>query len=420
VKKILLLTAVEVPFRGNLITDQFLKPILSSYSDEGRRFGYLALSPALFYTAKHHPWRALTRSLGKAGEVRDLTRKFGCRTTILPLAYPLHPRDFNLNRRKHRLFLFWAALPYLVQVLAYRPVMVVARSYPAATLALLSKKLLGIPYIFDLRGMYPEESVNAGIFEADSKDYRYWKRQEKLLVENARLNVVVSEPFKEYLGTIDPGAPTSVVPCCVDGNKTAYRPALKQPAKQKYGLGGRFVLLHLGSFGTQGDRGLAGRYLKRFQKVRPDAALAVVSGTPAFGPAIRAALLKEGLSERDFTIIHPSETELPELLAMGDAGLILERKMPNTKVCLSVKLGEYLASGMPVICTPYAEGAARLIRQYQCGLVVDPEGEGSRQAEEEFLKTYSQRQENGFRLVSEVLSLEQCAGKWRRILEPAG
>ncbi len=416
--KVLLLTAIEVPFRGNLISDQFLSPILSSIPDKRQlRFEYLALAPITFFAARHQPVSVFIKSWSKAREVQKRNVRLGCRTTIIPVAYPLHPRDFNLTEAKHRFFLFWAVLPYLLYVLLSRPRLVIARSYPAATLALLSQKLMGIPYIFDLRGMYPEECVNAGIFTEDSKDYRYWKRQEKRLIESAGRNVVVSDPFKEHLQTIAFQTKVSIIPCCVDDTRIRYRPELKQQAKKKYGLENHFVLLHLGSFGTPGDRGLAAKYLVRFRIAKKDAVLVVVSGTKAFGPAIREAFLMEGLGTDGFRIFYPSEEELPELLALGDAGLILERKMPNTRVCLSVKLGEYLASGMPVICTPYVEGAARLVGQYRCGLVTDPDSDEFPKAEEQLLENYRQMQENGFKLVNEVLSLVHCRALWARILD---
>jgi glycosyltransferase involved in cell wall biosynthesis len=147
--------------------------------------------------------------------------------------------------------------------------------------------------------------------------------------------------------------------------------------------------------------------------------LVVASGTPAYGPLIRAALLREGLSPDDFRIIHPAGGEVGDALAAGDAGLVLERRAANTKVCLSVKLGEYLASGLPVICTPFAEGAARLVRQYDCGLVIDPDGDEPLDVERAFLSRLPQLRSNGFGCVRDVLSLDRCGDRWADAIRAA-
>ncbi|MDI6739252.1 MAG: glycosyltransferase [Candidatus Edwardsbacteria bacterium] len=308
---------------------------------------------------------------------------------------------------------------FLAKLTIVHPSLIIARSYPAALLAYWVKKIFGIPYVFDLRGMYPEECVNAEAFALDSADYASWKRIERKLIAGAARCVVVSGPFEEHVRSIVPDANPDVIPCCVDPDRYGYDEANRERIKARYGLTGRFVLLHLGSFGTPSDRGLAGEYFLRFRQVEPSATLVIASGTPAFGPAIRAALLDEGLAPDDFRIFHPAEHEVIEMLALGDAGLLLERKVLNTKVCLSVKLGEYLASGLPVICTPFVEGAARLISQYNCGLVVDPDGNEPLDKEREFLRDLARMRHNGLALARSVLSLDACAENWSRSISAA-
>lgn len=418
-KKVLLLTSLEVPFRGNLIEGQFLAPILGAGENKDDfEFRYLSLAPVLLYTGRRRPLKTYLEGRAKRKTIRSFTLGLGCRTDIWPIMFPMFPRDFNLTRHKYYFYLASAVGPFFFHLFLNRPDLVIARSYPAASLARLARKYLGIPYIFDLRGMYPEESVNAGIFSSDSPDYRFWKEQERSLVSQASLNVVVSAPFAEHLRSIDHQASVMTIPCCVDPQKIGHDPAHRERAKNKYGLKGRFVLLHLGSFGTPCDRGLAADYLQRFKKIRPDALLAVASGTKAFASSIHRAFRDSGLKEGDYMLVNPSSPEqLAEMLALGDAGLILERKAPNTKVCLSVKLGEYLAAGLPVICTPFVEGAARLVQQYDCGLVVDPDAGEPLGKEQEFIEAYSRLRENGFKLVKEVLSISRCSDLWRQAIK---
>ncbi|MDQ7797320.1 MAG: glycosyltransferase [Candidatus Edwardsbacteria bacterium] len=416
-KKVLALTAIEAPFRSRLIETQFFDPLVRARNlSNGRwQLSFLSVIPLAFYLGRRNPWRQYVKNSNQNKTLRSNLASKGVKYRTSLAGFPLLPRQFNLRKNETALFIA-AALPRLIFKLAFlKPDLMIARSYPAALLAWWAKRISNIPYLFDLRGMYPEESVNAGRYEINSPDYLFWKGWEKKLVSSARYCLVVSQPFVEHVLDIYPGARVEMIPCCVDPGK--IRLPDKEKTKAKYGLGGRFVLLHLGSFGTPGDRGLAGKYLLRFKEVRPDAVLVVASGTAAFGPAIRKALLGEGLGSDDFRIYHPVGPELEEMLALGDAGLILERKVANTKVCLSVKLGEYLAAGLPVICTPHVEGVARLIEKYRCGLVVDPDQPEPPDRAEEMLKDYEKHRSNGFKMVEEILAIDRCADKWRSVID---
>lgn len=415
--KVLALTAIEAPFRSRLIETQFFEPLAKARasSQDKWQLSFLSVIPAAFYLSRRISLQQYVKNRDRISALRAGLSLKGVNYRTWLTLYPFFPKQFNLTKNETVLFIA-ASLPGLIlKLLFLKPNLIVARSYPAALLAYRAKKILKIPYLFDLRGMYPEESVNAGRYDTDSPDYLFWKAWEKKLISSAQRCIVVSQPFVDHILNIDPEARPEFIPCCVDIGKRKLPDKIK--AKTKYGLDNRFVLLHLGSFGTLGDRGLVGKYLLRFKKARPDAVLVVASGTPAFGPAIRKTLLDEGLGPDDFRIYHPSDIELPDMLTLGDAGLILERKMPNTKVCLSVKLGEYLASGMPVICTPPVEGVARLIDKYDCGLVVDPDEHETMEKEKAFLNNYENCRNNGFKLVEEILSIDRCADKWRFIID---
>jgi glycosyltransferase involved in cell wall biosynthesis len=425
VKRVLALTAIEAPFRGSLIRTQLLNPLCRAASQNGHwDVEYLALVPWSFHFGLRHPWSELAKNRAVIREITHTSFESGIAAHFRPILFPFLPRQFNLSAWNRRLFLA-CAWPMLVSFLlarlicGHKPDLIIARSYPAGLLARMALRMFGIPYLFDLRGMYPEECVNAGAFGPGSPDYNGWKLIERALISEAEACVVVSEPFAEHIRAIAPDTFPVVIPCCVDPRRYRYDPAKREQAKARFGLTGRFVLLHLGSFGATGDRELTGKYLLRFKQAEPSAILVVASGTPAYGPAIRAALLGEGLTPEDYRIVHPDQHEVGELLALGDAGLLLERKLPNTKACLSVKLGEYLASGLPVICTPFVEGAARLVKQYDCGLVVDPEGNDPMEKETSFLRDIGRLRENGFAVARSILSLDTCAGNWASTITAA-
>ncbi|MEW6685309.1 MAG: glycosyltransferase [Candidatus Edwardsbacteria bacterium] len=411
-ESIFFLTAIESPTHSVGIEYQFLNPLkrLAQIHRE-MSFSYLALIPWRIYFFPLHPLR------GKKKDLQNKLASVGVRCHLFPIPYPIRYRDFHLKLIHLSLFVISALPGLFYYVLKYKIDLIHVRSYPACLLAFFVKRLLKIPYIFDLRGMYPEEGINSGVFTLNSFSYRLWKAIEGRLLKESSISIAVSEPFAEYVRELIPQAGVCVVPCCVDTRIFHFEPEKKKEVRHKFGLEEYFVLLHSGSFGTPGDRGLAAQYFLRFKKMKENAHLVILSGTPAFRKKIETAIEKEGVKKDEYTLINPSAEEIPSLLLLGDAGLILERKMPNTKVCLSIKLGEYLSCGLPVICTPYVEGAARLVEKYNCGLIIDPDKETTYEKEQRFLEDYQQLRENGFKLVKEYLSLEKCVEKWCKIYE---
>jgi len=82
---------------------------------------------------------------------------------------------------------FWLVLKYDLKI-------VHARSYVASVSALLLKKLLGVHYIFDMRGFWADERIDGEIWSMDSYLYRIAKRLEKSFLLNS--DVVVSLTHK--------------------------------------------------------------------------------------------------------------------------------------------------------------------------------------------------------------------------------
>ena len=68
-----------------------------------------------------------------------------------------------------------------------------ARSYPAALIAREVGRAAGVPYIFDIRGLYPEERVDGGLWRAGGPLYRIAKRVEGALYRDAAAVVTLTE-----------------------------------------------------------------------------------------------------------------------------------------------------------------------------------------------------------------------------------
>ena len=92
-----------------------------------------------------------------------------------------------------------------------------ARSFVPAVMTLPVKWLTGASLVFDIRGFWPEERVQLGIFRAGGLMFRICKRLERLLWRHTDRLVVLTEQAKRVLVSLpewrNRGNDISVIPC---------------------------------------------------------------------------------------------------------------------------------------------------------------------------------------------------------------
>jgi glycosyltransferase involved in cell wall biosynthesis len=199
------------------------------------------------------------------------------------------------------------------------------------------------------------------------------------------------------------------VPNSVNRDRFFANQDIRDIVRKGLGIDKRFVLLHSGTFSTEGDIALAIRYFKKWKLHKEDCFFLILTPNKWNADRISEACNGHQLSQDDFRILTPEPEEVPDLLRAGDVGLHLEGKALATEYCIAIKDGEYLATGLPVICTPYLKGIAPLIEQYDCGMVIDSEQDVSFEKEKIFLRDYKRLKQNTRNIVDEVLSLDITA-----------
>ncbi len=108
----------------------------------------------------------------------------------------------------------------------YSPDLLHARVHVPMLMAAIARKLSRRrpKLLFDIRGFFPEEYVDAGIWPEGGWLYRMVKRVEKWLMQEADGFVVLTEKARGILfpesadtGRDSHDRPVEVIPCCVDG-----------------------------------------------------------------------------------------------------------------------------------------------------------------------------------------------------------
>lgn len=231
--------------------------------------------------------------------------------------------------------------------------------------------------LFDIRGFFPEEYTDAGIWPEGGVLYRSAKQIEKWLMKEADGFVVLTEKARDILfpesketGFDKLGRPVEVIPCCVDLNRfQVANEESRQAMRTKLGVDDRWVVVYVGSFG--------GWYLT--EEMRDFFAAALESNPKTFililtqrnKEKIVDNLREKGFAETDFFVGSVSPGEIPGYLCAADIALSFIKACYSKQSSSPTKIAEYLASGLPIIANPGVGDVDALITGNEVGVLIE-------------------------------------------------
>ncbi len=436
-KRVLILTSIERAFYSSTIEYQLLEPIIEVAKQSKNKFIYLGLVPITFWISRKEPDKSFKMYRENRKRIKKWLGSNHIEANFIPILFPIWHKDFYLRIPWLILYTI-SSFPIILCMLIWKRINLIhSRNYPATLLSFLAKSVLGVQYNFDMRDLYPEKGIEARMFGKlitrnsqlithKSWSYRLWKFIEYKLLQEANYVVTTSETFKKYVSEKLKvvSEKLKVIPNCVNTQRFKPDKEKREEIRTKYGVTDKFVLIHSGTFGTEKDIPLVCKYFLKWKKLWIDKAnlynnykdvhLVILCGTKEFLPKIRKILMNVGVKKDDYTLINPLPSEVPYYLLLGDVGLHLESMAIATPYCIAIKDGEYLASGLPVICTPWLRGITPFIEKYKAGIVIDPNLH-SDELELYFLKNYEELRQGGLKLVNNVLSLSHCVNSLSNI-----
>lgn len=225
-----------------------------------------------------------------------------------------------------------------------------ARSTVPAAMARAAAAVLGIPWIFDVRGFVAAEYVDGNHWPADSLRTRLTAAAERRLLGAASGLVFLTARARDSVVTqmgIDVSR-TEVIPCAVDLDRFRFRPEVRAAIRERLGLGGAPVMVYSGSLGSW--------YL-------PDSMLDLLEVAEPSLPGLhflvlspQAALARERAARRGLdarvTALTVAPPEVPDYLSAADFGVSFIEPSPSKAASSPTKLAEYLACGLPVVLNP--------------------------------------------------------------------
>jgi glycosyltransferase involved in cell wall biosynthesis len=249
-----------------------------------------------------------------------------------------------------------------VVAIRYRLQIVHARSYVPSVIALALHNLVGVKFVFDMRGFWADERVDGGLWRVDSRLFRMAKWFESRFLLNADHVVSLTwtakseiEKFSELRGRVPP---ITVVPTCVDLER--FRP-----------LSGRrdgFVLGYVGSAGTWYNFESAAQCFGLLRQVREDARFLILNRGEH--DLIRTELERQGIPNAVIELRTVEYSEIPSQMARMHAGVFFIKPLYSKLASMPTKLAEFLACGVPCISNQRIGDMTEILEGERVGVAV--------------------------------------------------
>ena len=249
-------------------------------------------------------------------------------------------------------------------VLRHRIGVVHARSYVPSVMALTIKRLAGVKYIFDMRGLWADERVDGGLWPPSGRMYRFAKGFEQQFLLSADHVVSLTHAAVremqhfEYLQGRMPDI--TVIPTCA--NLTHFKPLPREYTR------GNLVLGYVGTVGTWYLFDEVARCFALLLTLRPDAKFLIVNRNEH--AYIRERLDVARVPYSAVEILSATHEEVPKQMSRMDAGVFFIKPVFSKQASAPTKLAEFLGCGIPCLSNAGVGDMAKVLEIDQVGLAI--------------------------------------------------
>ncbi|MBC7140427.1 MAG: glycosyltransferase family 4 protein [Defluviimonas sp.] len=300
------------------------------------------------------------------------------------------------------------------EVRAGRAGMIHARSYIPAAVALVVHKLTGVPFIFDMRALWPEELITAGRLRRGSVMHRAIVWMERACLRDAAAVVSLTQAAVAHLKRAYPeeleGRRIEVIPTCADlGRFTPASTPRRGPA-----VHGCIGTILSGWFRTD----WLAAWMTSVAALDPDARFEIVTRDDA--ERVREALDPANELARRLSVGPRLSDEMPDAVRGHDLSVMFFTDGLSKKGSAPTRLAEVLGCGLPVVANEGVGDVADIVRKHNVGVIVGGASKDQMEAAFKALQTLMQDPELPLRCrkaAEEVFSLEAGTAAYARLYD---
>lgn len=240
------------------------------------------------------------------------------------------------------------------------------RSNIPALIGLIIKKIYKVKVLYDNRGLLSDE-----INKQEKMRIKIEQFFEKILLKGSDSVVVVSNAFKDYLNKkyyeYKLYNKISVIENSFSEKRFFYSEQFRLEQRKVNKLENKFVMVYSGPSVNWQRFDLILETFKILKELKNNAYLLVIS----YDSEIEEIILKSGIEKQDFGVYNLPATEVNRYLVMGDFGVIYRDERIRSKVCAPIKLGEYLASGLPILSMSSIGDTEVILNENKTGIIIN-------------------------------------------------
>jgi glycosyltransferase involved in cell wall biosynthesis len=245
-----------------------------------------------------------------------------------------------------------------------RPTVVHARTFIGGLIGFGVSRTLRLRFLYHNEGFYPDEQVDGGVWRAGSIPHRVARRLENVMYRGADAIICMSRRSKVVLEAMMAAArkktPILVVPSCVDLSDFPRRNAVPPPRPLR--------LIYIGSVGNRYILDKLARFVSVAREVFPDLHLRVLTGADR---SVVTSMLRAGsLPDDAWSLDKVPHSQVSAELAQSHAGLFFLQSGISEFGCSPTKIGEYWATGVPVVTTAGVSDTDDIIATHRVGVVI--------------------------------------------------
>ncbi|MFD2720960.1 glycosyltransferase [Hymenobacter monticola] len=239
------------------------------------------------------------------------------------------------------------------QVAEFRPDFILARGAPAGALAYLVWKKIKLPFYVESFEPHADYMLESGVWRRYDPRYlfqKHWERRQKQLALGL---MPVAENYRQQL--VQEGVPAGrvvTVPCSVNARDFAFSAEARARVRQRLNWAAEAVVgVYVGKFGgIYYDAEAFGVFRAAADHFGPGFRLLVLTPDPVAEVQRKAAAA--GIAAGAVFVIKAPHHEVPDYLAAADFAFATIKPAPCRRFCSAIKIGEYWASGLPVLVPP--------------------------------------------------------------------
>jgi glycosyltransferase involved in cell wall biosynthesis len=267
-------------------------------------------------------------------------------------------------------YLFFMIASVIATLWVESPDVVVATSpqFFCAVAGYMASRIKGVPFVFELRDIWPESIVTVGAMKS-SLPIRLLEKVELFLYRKATKVVALTDAFKENL--VKRGIPSDKIEVIKNGVDLSFFSPNSRPSPlvQELGSDGKFVVSYIGTIGMAHA---VDKIVDTAERLRDRKEILFL----VVGEGAKKGQIVEQVSQKGLTNIRVlpgvSKEKVRDYYAVTDLNLITLRNTPLFRTVIPSKIFEIMAMERPILCAVDGE-TRQLVEQAGAGIFVESE-----------------------------------------------